>query len=335
MSTAKTERYILCSTPPPSTAGVHSNHNVHFQPIELAPKSPVQPSNQGIFNPLLNLVDDSPRLPSSSSSSSIPCGQLTPQGSTQTSNSLVHTPIPHAPHAMVPPTPYINQAAIDQHTGNPAPLLPHVAPVTTVQHRQHQVPSNTQTSMLAPPATTVVPAQTGCRTQTVPEVQSPTATIPLDTLPTHLPFVPAPSAPNSALPTLGPGAPLQMDAQAKSQNGQGVKQTPAAKQAIDKAEPVCWRCKQTGHLKWDCPMPSYCSKCRQEGHIPAKCPQKDKRTSVPQSPAGQPQAPMDQRFSNPNNKCIHCSGDHRLAVSPHAVSTSANPKYFKLCIQCR
>ena len=204
----------MYSVPPPKscTAGVQPNHNVHFQPIDPAPKSPVEPSNQGIFNPLLNLVDDSPRPPSPSSCSSIPCGQPTPQGSTQTNNSSVHTPIPHAPHAMVPPRPYINQAAIDQHTGNPAPLLPHVAPVTTAQHRQHQVPSNTQTSMLAPPATTVVPAQTGCHTQTVPEVQSLTATIPQDTLPTHLPFVPAPSAPNSTLPTLGPGAPLQMDA---------------------------------------------------------------------------------------------------------------------------
>ena len=302
--------------PQPPTAGVQPNHNVHFQPINLAPKSPVPPSNQGIFNPLLNLVDDSPRPPSSSSSSSIPCGQPTPQRPTQSSNSLVHTPIPHAPHTMVPPTPYVNQAAIDQHTGNPALLLPRVTPVTMMQHTQYQVPSNTQISMLAPPATSVIQTQTGCHPQAIPEVQSPTATIPQDTLAACLPFVPGPSAPNSALPTLSPGAPLQMDAQSKSQNGQGVKQASANKQASDKAEPICWRCKQTGHLKQDCPMPPYCSKCRQEGHILAKCPQKDKRTSVPQSSAGQPRAPMDPQFSNPSNKCLHCSGNHRSAVCP-------------------
>ena len=303
-------------SPRPPTAGVQPNHNVHFQPINPAPKFPVQPSNQGIFNPLLNLVDDSPQPPSSGSSSSIPCGQPTPQGSTQSSNSLVHTPVPHAPCTMVPPKPYMNQAAIDQHTGNPAPLLPHVTAATTAQHKQYQVPSNTQTSTLAPPATNVLQVQARCHPQAIPEVQSPMATIPQNTLPTHLPFVPAPSAPNSGLPTLSPSAPLQIDAQSKSQNGQGVKQAPAGKQTSNKAEPICWRCKQTGHLKRDCQMSPYCSKCRQEGHILAKCPQKDKRTSVPQSPAGQPQAPMDPWFSNPNNKCLHCGGDHRLAVCP-------------------
>ena len=260
----------------PSTARVQPNHNIHFQPINPAPKSPVQTSNQGTFNPLLNLVDDSPRPPSSSSSSSIPCGQPTPQGSTQSSNSLVHTPIPHAPHTMVPPTPYVNQAAIDQHTGNPAPLLPHVTPATTAQHKQYQVPSDTQTSKLAPPATNVLQVQAGCHSKAIPEVQSPMATIPQDTLPTHLPFVPAPSAPSSALPTLGPGACLQIDAQSKSQNGQGVKQASAGKQASNKAEPICWRCKQTGHLKQDCPMPSYCSNAGKKATFQLDAPKRTK-----------------------------------------------------------
>ena len=47
-------------SPQPSTAEVKPNHNVHLQPINPAPKSPVQSSNQEIFNPLLNLVDDLP-----------------------------------------------------------------------------------------------------------------------------------------------------------------------------------------------------------------------------------------------------------------------------------
>ena len=79
---------------------------------------------------------------------------------------------------MVPPTPYLNQAAINQHTGNLTPLLPCVTPETTVQHKQYQLPNNTQTSTLAPPATSVLQAQAGCHPQAIQEVQSPMATIP-------------------------------------------------------------------------------------------------------------------------------------------------------------
>ena len=44
----------------PSTSGTKPSHNVHFQPIEPAHKSPVQSMNQALFNSSLNLVDDSP-----------------------------------------------------------------------------------------------------------------------------------------------------------------------------------------------------------------------------------------------------------------------------------
>ena len=149
----------------------------------------------------------------------------------------------------------------------------------------YQVPNSTQT--LAPPATSALQEQAGCHPQATPEVESPMAKTSQTTLPPCLPFVPAPSAPNNTLSTLGPGAPLQMDTQSKSQNGQGIKQTSAGNQASDKAEPICWRCKQPGHLKHDCPMPPYCSKNKQEGHILARCPQKDKRNHVNSSPAGE------------------------------------------------
>ena len=98
MSTAKLKGMYSVPSPQPSTAGVQPNHHVHFQPINPAPKSLVQPSNQGIFNPLLNLVDDSPRPPSSSSSSSIPCRQPTPQGPTS-QVTVQYTPLyPMRPH---------------------------------------------------------------------------------------------------------------------------------------------------------------------------------------------------------------------------------------------
>ena len=113
-------------SPQPLTSGVKQNHNVHFQPINPAPKSPVQSMNHAIFIPLLNLVDDSPQPPSSSSSSFIQGGQPTPQGSTHSSNNLVYTPVPHAPNTMVPPTPYINQTAIGQHIGAPQHCCYHV-----------------------------------------------------------------------------------------------------------------------------------------------------------------------------------------------------------------
>ena len=92
----------------PSTAGVQPNHNVHFQPINLAPKSLVQPSNQGIFNPLLNLVDDSPRPPSSSSSSSIPCGHKDQPRQT----TVWYTSIPQSPAGQP-------QAPMDPQFSNP------------------------------------------------------------------------------------------------------------------------------------------------------------------------------------------------------------------------
>ena len=81
------------------------------------------------------------------------------------------------------------------------------------------------------------------------------------------PLVGTPLCPTNAQP-----APLPffqnspVDTRTKSKNGQGIKQSKSL--PADKPDITCWRCKQTGHLKHDCPMPPFCVKCRQEGQLP-------------------------------------------------------------------
>ena len=101
----------------PSTSDTKPSNNVHFQPIDPVHKSPVQTMDQSLLNSSLNLLDNLPRLQSSSSNVSIPCGQTTPQGSVHASNSPIHPPLPHASQLNVPPTPYVNQMAVNHHMG--------------------------------------------------------------------------------------------------------------------------------------------------------------------------------------------------------------------------
>ena len=63
----------------------------------------------------------------------------------------------------------------------------------------------------------------------------------------------------------------------KSFNGEGVKNSrkqATASTTNTQDSRLCFRCKQPGHLKKDCPELPFCSKCRTRGHIPAKCPTK-------------------------------------------------------------
>ena len=106
-------------TVPPAlqtTSDSKPGNNVHFRPIDLAQKSSVQTMDQSLLNSSLNLLDDSPRSQSSSSNGQIPCGQTTPQGSA------------HEISYPVPPMPYINQTAVNQHMGaQPAPIPPRMS----------------------------------------------------------------------------------------------------------------------------------------------------------------------------------------------------------------
>ena len=96
-----------------TTSSSKSGSSVHLQPIDPAQKSSIQAMDQSLLNSSLNLLDDSPRPQSPSNNGPIPHGQAMPQ-----------VPAPRGNYP-VPPTPYINQTAVDQHQrAQPTPLLP-------------------------------------------------------------------------------------------------------------------------------------------------------------------------------------------------------------------
>ena len=108
----------MYTVPPtlPTSSDSKPINNMHFWPIDLAQKSSVQTMDQSLLNSSLNLLDDSPQSQSSSSNGQIPCGQTTPQGSA------------HESSYPVPPMPYINQKAVNQHmAAQPAPIPPRMS----------------------------------------------------------------------------------------------------------------------------------------------------------------------------------------------------------------
>ena len=96
----------------PTTSDSKPINNMHFRPIDPAQKSSVQTMDQSLLNSSLNLLDDSSQSQSSCSNGQIPCGQTTPQGSA------------HENSYPVPPMPYINQTAVNQHMGAQPALIP-------------------------------------------------------------------------------------------------------------------------------------------------------------------------------------------------------------------
>ena len=123
----------MYTVPPASsiTSSSKTGSNVHFQPIDPAQKSSIQTMDQLLLNSSLNLLDDSPRLQSSSSNGQIPYGQATPPGSM------------HKGSYPVPPTPYINQTAVDQHMrAQPTPIPPRMSMGPMNLQSPKQVPSS-------------------------------------------------------------------------------------------------------------------------------------------------------------------------------------------------
>ena len=134
----------------------------------------------------------------------------------------------------------------------------------------------------------------------------------------------------------------------KSANGEGVKNSRKQGTASTSCAPngkLCFQCKQPGHLKKDCPELPYCSKCKTQGHIPAKCPTKkhngrqlDKRHKSVNRGSDErhenhredwKKAQDQPQFSNKNNRCLNCAGNHRTCDCPMRqqpqASTANNP----------
>ena len=86
--------YQQQQTPAPSMSGVETNSQVPFQPIFPANVMPARHRDQALYNSSLNLIDDSPRP--------------------QTLGSTAHKPQQPAPHVKMLPTPYVNQATVNQ-----------------------------------------------------------------------------------------------------------------------------------------------------------------------------------------------------------------------------
>ena len=271
-----------------TTSSSKTGSNVHFQPIDPAQKSSVQAMDQSLLNSLLNLLDDSPQLQSSRSNGPIPRGQAMPR-------------VPaHKGNYPVPPTPYVNQTAVDQHMRAQPALVP---PRMSLSPMNGQSPKH---------------------------VQSPQ--LPDSVQPQRQPFVDVPPAPAKNHHADNTRSPSTHKTTSKSLNRQSSSESSSASTSTGKSGPICWNCREVGHRRCNCKNPSYCPKCKQSGHFPVKCPLKGKKTEKSQMQQKGKQTSVDPMFSNIRNKCIRCGGDHAPGSSPtktHPQNTAGYQTYDK------
>ena len=117
----------------------------------------------------------------------------------------------------------------------------------------------------------------------------------------------------------------------KSTNGSQVKHSKPQPRPQD--ERLCFYCNQPGHLKRNCPEIPYCSKCRTRGHTSDKCTSKPQRNgNTHETGESRDQWRRNQdlpQFSNRNNRCLHCAGDHQTrdcaTTQQQQTPTTNNP----------
>ena len=93
-----------------------TQQNVHFQPIQPAKLSPLRHQDRLFFDPLLSKTTGSTGSQSHSVHDPMQGCHSTPP--------KVLTSSPRMPEPTIPPTPYVNQAAVEQHMSTQSPSVP-------------------------------------------------------------------------------------------------------------------------------------------------------------------------------------------------------------------
>ena len=201
-----------------------TQQNVHFRPIQPANLSPLQHQDRLFFDPLL-----STRTGSTGSQSD---GVSDPTQGCHSTSPTVHTPSPCMPGPAIPPTPYVNQAAVEQHIRTQSPSVP-PRNLPTVAVPPKESPG---TSVAEEPLITLATSQ-----QTPPQAQKQLTRSP------------------------------QQPKKSKSKDGQGVKQSkninptdnapvcwrcgePGHKKRDCRKQLFCRKCRKEGHVPALCPL---------------------------------------------------------------------------------
>ena len=201
-----------------------TQQNVHFRPIQPANLSPLQHQDKLFFDPLLSTTTG---LTGSQSD-----GVRDPTQGCHSTSPKVHTPSPRMPGPAIPPTPYVNQAAVEQHMRTQSPLVPpRNLPTAAAPPKE-----SPETSVAEEPLITLATSQ-----QTPPQAQKRLTRSP------------------------------QQPKKSKSKDGQGVKQSkninptdnapvcwrcgePGHKKRDCSKQPFCGKCRKEGHVPALCPL---------------------------------------------------------------------------------
>ena len=295
---------------PPNYMNINQQ-NVHFQPIHPAKVSPLQPQDRLFFDPLLSTTTES----TGSQQGSV-------HDSTQNCNNTppkVHTPSPRIQELTIPPTPYVNQAAVEQHKRTQSPSVPPRKATIAPPPRESQQANVAQETLI-----TLATSQTSS-----PQAQNDLTTSP------------------------------QRPKKSKSKDGRGIKQSknvnatdiaqvcwrcgePGHKKRDCRKPPFCGKCRKEGHVPALCPMntgPTLPSPQQQQAdkfsnptnqcvhcggyHVPGSCPVRYQPKATSSTTH---YSPPPQRTGNNDVASGQVRGQVTPQVSPLAqVNTLAQP----------